>query len=139
MLASWGVFVHRHRWAILILSVLSSGTSLWLVSQGGPFDSALLLDETESGRALALMERDLPSRPLAFDLIFGHPTLTATSAGLSGRGRARRGAAPGPSAGGRRAHGLGHRRGLPRSGCRATAATPGCPWSSGSTPPPWSP
>jgi RND superfamily putative drug exporter len=80
VLASWGVFVHRHRWAILILSVLSSATSLWLVSQGGRFDSALLLEETESGRALALMERDLPARPLAFDLIFGHPTLTATSA-----------------------------------------------------------
>ena len=79
MLASWGVFVYRHRWAILILSVLSSATSLWLVSRGGRFDSALLLAETQSGRALALMERDLPPRPLSFDLIFGHPTLTATT------------------------------------------------------------
>ena len=61
------VFVHRHRWAVLILSVLSSGTSLWLVSHGGRFDSAPSSSpSTESGRALALMNRDLPQRPLAF-------------------------------------------------------------------------
>jgi RND superfamily putative drug exporter len=78
MLWSWGMFVHRHRWAVLTLSILSSGTSLWLMRQGGHFDSGLVLTDTESGRALALLERDLPKRPLAFDLILGHPTLPAT-------------------------------------------------------------
>ena len=79
MLASWGVFVHRYRWAVLALSVLSSATSLWVIGQGGRFESGLILGSTESGRALAVMERDLPKRPLAFDLVFGHPTLPATA------------------------------------------------------------
>jgi putative drug exporter of the RND superfamily len=79
MLASWGIFVHRHRWAVLVLSVLSSGASLWVIGQGGQFDSVLVPSDTESGRALALLQRDLPRRPLAFDLVFGHPTLTAAA------------------------------------------------------------
>ena len=80
MLAAWGVLVHRHRWTVLVLSVLSSATSLWLMTRGGRLDSGLVLEGTESGEALALMERELPRRPLAFDLIFGHPTWPASSA-----------------------------------------------------------
>ena len=78
MLRSWGLFVHRHRWIVLGLSVLSSGASLWIVGHGGRFDSTAVPTETESGRALALMQRDLQQRPLGFHLIFGHPTLPAT-------------------------------------------------------------
>jgi len=79
VLAAWGVLVHRHRWTVLVLSLLSSATSLWLLTRGGRLDSGLLLEGTESGDALALMERELPRRPLAFDLIFGHPTWPAGS------------------------------------------------------------
>ena len=48
------------------------------MSAGGRFDTAFVPTETESGRALLLMQRDLPQRPLAFHLIFGHATLPAT-------------------------------------------------------------
>jgi uncharacterized membrane protein YdfJ with MMPL/SSD domain len=78
MLASWAVFVHRHRWVVLVLSLLSSSTSLWLMWQGGRFESGLTLTGTESSRALDLMERALPKRPLAFDLILGNATLSAS-------------------------------------------------------------
>jgi len=49
---------------------------------GGRFDSTLVPRETESGQALHLMERDLPARPLAFHLIFQHPTLSASHAAV---------------------------------------------------------
>ena len=78
VLESWGRFVHRHRWAVLILSVLSSGASLWLVRHGGRFDTAFVPTETESGHALMLMNRDLPQRPLAFHLVFGSKTMPVT-------------------------------------------------------------
>ena len=78
VLESWGRFVHRHRWAVLILSVLSSGASLWLVRHGGRFDTAFVPTETESGHALMLMNRDLPQRPLAFHLVFGGKTMPVT-------------------------------------------------------------
>ncbi len=58
--------------------MLSSGVSLWLMGHGGRFDSTLIPTETESGQALNLMQRDLPARPLAFHLIFRHPTLPAS-------------------------------------------------------------
>jgi len=80
VLEAWGSFVHRHRWTVLVLSMLSSLTSLWLLTRGGRLDSGLVLDGTESGEALALMERELPRRPLGFDLILGHPSWPVTSA-----------------------------------------------------------
>jgi len=48
------------------------------MSAGGRFDTAFVPANTESGRALLLMQRDLPQRPLAFHLVFGHATLPAT-------------------------------------------------------------
>ena len=78
MLESWGRLVHRHRWTVLVLSLLSSLTSIWVTTRGGQLDSGMVLEGTESGRALALMERELPRRPVAFDLIFGHRTWMAT-------------------------------------------------------------
>jgi RND superfamily putative drug exporter len=45
---------------------------------GGRFDSTLVPSETESSQALHLMQRDLPARPLAFHLIFQHPTLSVS-------------------------------------------------------------
>jgi hypothetical protein len=43
-----------------------------VIGQGSRFDGALIPSDTESGRAPALLHRDLPRRPLAFDLVFGH-------------------------------------------------------------------
>src|SRR6185295_9462010 len=45
---------------------------------GGRFDTAFVPTETESGRALMLMNRDLPQRPLAFHLVFGHQRMPIT-------------------------------------------------------------
>src|SRR5262245_40490937 len=78
MLAAWGRFVHRHRWIVLILSLSTSALSLWLTRYGGRLDSAFAPAGTEAARAVDLMERELPRRPLAFELIFGHPTMRAT-------------------------------------------------------------
>src|SRR5207244_7577442 len=76
--------VPRHRWIILGPSVRSSFSSLWFVVHGVPFDISLVPTETESGRALAIMQRDLQQRPLGFHLIFGHPTLPATDPAVRG-------------------------------------------------------
>src|SRR5262245_3942257 len=45
---------------------------------GGRFDTAFVPTETESGRALMLMNRDLPQRPLAFHLVFGSQRMPVT-------------------------------------------------------------
>ena len=60
--------------------MLSSLTSLWLMTRGGRLESGFVLAGTESGDVLAVMERELPRRPLGFDLIISHPTWPATSA-----------------------------------------------------------
>lgn len=75
MLATWGRLVHRFRWALLVASVLSSGASLEVLRQGAHFDNQLVPAGTESGRAIDLMQGELPGRSPSFALVFGHPTL----------------------------------------------------------------
>jgi len=76
--ATWGHLVHRHRWPVLVLSFLSLAPSVWQITRGGQFDNNPLPRTTESGRAAALIERDLPKKPPSFGLILSHPTLRAT-------------------------------------------------------------
>jgi RND superfamily putative drug exporter len=78
VLERWGRFIHRYRWAVLALSVVSSAASLWFISHGGAPSNMLVPRETESGRALELMHRELPGRPLSFQLLVSHPTLPAS-------------------------------------------------------------
>jgi RND superfamily putative drug exporter len=78
MLASWGRWVYRFRWWVLIVSVLSLGPSVWLISQGGHFDSAFVPANTEAGRALDLTKRELPRTLPSFGLIFRNPSLRVT-------------------------------------------------------------
>jgi RND superfamily putative drug exporter len=78
MLEGWGRFVHRHRWAVLVVSVVSSAVSLWLIGHAGGASNMLIPRETESGRAIELMHRELPGRPPTFHLLFWHPTLPAS-------------------------------------------------------------
>jgi RND superfamily putative drug exporter len=78
MLERWGRFIHRHRWAVIALSVVSTGLSLWSMSHGGRPDNMLVPRETESGRALERLHRELPGRPPTFDLVLWHPTLPAS-------------------------------------------------------------
>jgi putative drug exporter of the RND superfamily len=67
--AAWGRFVHGHRWAVLLLSALTLIPSVWLVLRGGTFDNNPVPRFTESGRAIGLIERELPKRPPSFGLI----------------------------------------------------------------------
>ena len=60
---AWGRFVHRHRWAVLLLSALTLIPSIWLVLRGGTFDNNPVPRFTESGRAIGLIERELPKTP----------------------------------------------------------------------------
>jgi RND superfamily putative drug exporter len=75
--AAWGRFVHRHRWFVLALSVLSLAPSVWLIARGATFDNNPLPSFTESGRAIALIERELPRKPPSFGLILGSASLRA--------------------------------------------------------------
>ena len=78
LLAAWGRFIHRHRWLVLSLCVVSSAVSLWLMSHAGGATNMLVPRETESGLALELLHRELAPRPVAFHLVFSHPTLPAS-------------------------------------------------------------
>jgi uncharacterized membrane protein YdfJ with MMPL/SSD domain len=77
MLASWGRFVHRFRFAVVALSVATLAPSLWLIAHGGRLATADVPTTTESGRALDLIGRELPGRPPSFSFIFSSPTLRA--------------------------------------------------------------
>jgi putative drug exporter of the RND superfamily len=76
--AAWGRLVHRHRWPVLVLSLLSLAPSVWQIARGGQFDNNPLPRTTESGRAAALIDRELPRTPPSFGLILSHPTRRAT-------------------------------------------------------------
>ena len=78
MLESWGRWVYRFRWLVLIVSVLSSGPAVWMIMQGGHLDSVFVPVNTESGRALDLTKRELPHTLRSFGLIFRSPSLRAT-------------------------------------------------------------
>jgi putative drug exporter of the RND superfamily len=78
VLAAWGRFVHHHRWAVLLLSASTLVPSIWIVVRGGTFDNNPVPRFTESGRAIGLIERELPKRPPSFGLILGSATHRAT-------------------------------------------------------------
>ncbi len=77
MLASWGRCVHRFRFAVLAVCLLSLAPSLWLIAHGGRLATTDVPTTTESGRALDLIGRELPGRPPSFSFIFSSPTSSA--------------------------------------------------------------
>jgi RND superfamily putative drug exporter len=77
MLAGWGRFVHRFRFAVIALSLASVIPSLWLIAHGGRLATTDVPTTTESGRALDLIGRELPGRPPSFSFIFSSATLRA--------------------------------------------------------------
>ena len=77
MFDAWGRFVHRNRLPVLVLSLLALLPAAWLILRGGEFDNNPIPRSTESGRAAGLIERELPKKPPAFNLMFGYPTLRA--------------------------------------------------------------
>src|SRR5215467_11988331 len=78
LLEGWGRLVHRLRWWLLALSLVSLAPAFVVVAHGARAASAPILTSTESGRAATLMARELSDRPLSFDLLLSHPTLRAT-------------------------------------------------------------
>ena len=78
VLARWGRFVYRARWAVLALSVLALLGSLWVIRVGGQLDPPDIPADTESGRGRSLLERELPGQPPSFSLIFSSPTRQAS-------------------------------------------------------------
>src|SRR5499425_3125861 len=78
LLEGWGRWVHRLRWWLFALSLVSLAPAFVVVAHGARAASAPILASTESGRAAQLMARELSDRPLSFDLILSHPTLRAT-------------------------------------------------------------
>jgi RND superfamily putative drug exporter len=78
-LARWGRLVHRARWQVLILSALSLVPAAWMIQTGGELDPPDVRTETESGRGLELIGRELPGQPPSFSLIFSSPTLSAAA------------------------------------------------------------
>jgi RND superfamily putative drug exporter len=79
MLASWGRWVYRFRWWVLIISVLSLGPAGWLTSQGGHLGSTIIPANTKSARALDLIKSELPPTLPSFGLIFRSPSLRVTA------------------------------------------------------------
>jgi putative drug exporter of the RND superfamily len=77
MLARWGRVVHRTRWLVLGLSALSLCASLWVIHVGGRLDPPDIPTDTESGRGRRLLEKELPSQPPSFSLIFSSETRQA--------------------------------------------------------------
>ena len=79
MFAWWGHFVYRFRWPVLGVSLLLLAGSVVALANGGTLKNSGG-QNTESGRAIALMHDQLPqSGPGAgstFVLVFGSPTMT---------------------------------------------------------------
>src|SRR3990170_3856532 len=78
VLGRWGRQVHRLRWWLFGLSVLSLAPAVIVLAQGARFEAGTVLATTQSGRAADLMARQLPGQPVSFDLILSSPTLRAT-------------------------------------------------------------
>src|SRR2546427_10001533 len=76
MFAWWGQFVYRHRWAVLGVSAVMLAGSIVALFNGGTLKNSGGRD-TESGRALALMQDQLPQNGAgsSFVLVFGSDSL----------------------------------------------------------------
>ncbi len=76
MFESWGRWVYRFRWWVVIVSVLSLVPSAWLASEGGHLESVVVPAKCQSALALDLIKKQLPPSYPSFGLIFRSPTLT---------------------------------------------------------------
>jgi RND superfamily putative drug exporter len=92
VLARWGRLVYRRRRTVLALSALSLLAAILVIQMRGALDPPDVPADTESGRALQLIGRELPARPPSFTLVFSHPTLAARDPAF--RGEVERALAP---------------------------------------------
>ena len=79
MFAWWGHFVYHFRWAVLALSALLLAGSIVALGHGGTLKNSGG-NNTESGRALTLMQHQLPQSGAgsSFTLVFGSDAMAAT-------------------------------------------------------------
>ena len=79
MFESWGHFVYRRRWLVLVLSFVLMGLSVGVLSAGGTLKSGGIIQTSESGRATKLISDQLPKvGGSSFQLVLSSPTLTVT-------------------------------------------------------------
>ena len=79
MFESWGHFVYRRRWLVLVLSFVLMGLSVGVLSAGGTLKSGGIIQTSESGRATKLIADQLPKvGGSSFQLVLSSPTLTVT-------------------------------------------------------------
>jgi len=83
MFAWWGQFVYRHRWAVLGVSAAMLAGSIFALLNGGTLKNSGG-QNTESGRALALMQDQLPQNGAgsSFVLVFGSASMAVTDPGF---------------------------------------------------------
>src|SRR2546427_12579376 len=83
MFAWWGQFVYRLRWAVLGVSGVMLAGSIVALFNGGTLKNSGGRD-TESGRALALMQDQLPQNGAgsSFVLVFGSNSLAVSGPSL---------------------------------------------------------
>jgi RND superfamily putative drug exporter len=79
MFAWWGHVVYRFRWIVLILSAVLLAGSIVALGKGGVYKNGGG-KTTESGRALTLMQSELPQSGAgsSFDLVFGSASMPVT-------------------------------------------------------------
>jgi RND superfamily putative drug exporter len=79
MFAWWGHFVYRFRWPMLAFSAMLLVGSITALGQGGTLKNGGGKN-TESGRALDLMQKQLPqnSAGSSFDLVFGSDSMAVS-------------------------------------------------------------
>jgi RND superfamily putative drug exporter len=75
---SWGGWIYRFRWWILVISALSLVPAVWLTIKGGNLESVIIPSNTESAQALDLIKKELPPMLPYFGLIFRSSTLYAS-------------------------------------------------------------
>ncbi len=76
-MASWGRWVYRFRWWVVILSALSLIPAAWLAQRGGHLITEIVPVQSQSMRAMDLIKKQLPPSMPSFGLILTSPTLTA--------------------------------------------------------------
>ncbi len=85
MFAAWGRLVYRYRWLVLAASVISlaGAAAVFALGLGGPLGAGGFASDTEAGRALDLIEEELPGNPPSFSVIFASDTLQVTDSAFA--------------------------------------------------------
>src|SRR5438477_13119505 len=83
MFAWWGQFVYRFRWPVLAVSMVLLAASIVALRSGGTLKNSGG-QNTETGRALALMQDQLPQNGAgsSFVLVFGSDAMAVTDPGF---------------------------------------------------------